>query len=125
MARFGREKKIKYLRKIPILQGCTRQQLLAVARISEIAEVPAGKPLAIAGEPGNEFFDGTARLEVPGRKRLRLGRGDFFGEMSLLDGEPGDPLSARLSSREVPAGLNIPPTRPFEESSRFSEQFSG
>ncbi|MBI3625157.1 MAG: cyclic nucleotide-binding domain-containing protein [Candidatus Rokubacteria bacterium] len=91
MALFGREKKIKYLRKIPILQGCTRQQLVAVARISDITEVPAGTPLARAGDPGKEFFiilDGTARVQVPARKRSRLGPGDFFGEISLLDGEP-------------------------------------
>ncbi len=34
------------------------------------------------------ILDGRARVEVSTRRRLRLGRGDFFGEMSLLDGEP-------------------------------------
>ena len=64
MALFGRDKKIAHLRKIPLLQGCTQHQLVAVARISDITEVPAGKLLALAGEPGDEFFiilDGTAR----------------------------------------------------------------
>ena len=27
-------------------------------------------------------------MEIPPRKRSRLSPGDFFGEMSLLDGEP-------------------------------------
>jgi len=44
-----------------------------------------------AAEPGDEFFlivEGTARVHVSAKKRLRLQPGDFFGEMSLLDGEP-------------------------------------
>jgi CRP/FNR family transcriptional regulator, cyclic AMP receptor protein len=43
------------------------------------------------GEPGDAFFvivDGSAIVDVAPRKRARLSPGDFFGEMSLLDGEP-------------------------------------
>lgn len=91
MALFGRDKQIEQLENVPIFQGCTRRQLLEVVRISEVVEVPAGKPLARAGEPGHEFYlilEGTARVEVTARRSRRLGPGDFFGEMSLLDGEP-------------------------------------
>ncbi len=91
MALLGQAEKIENLRKIPIFQSCNEQQLVAVAGITEMTEVSAGKLLAVTGDPGNEFFiilDGTARVEVSARKPLRLGPGDFFGEMSLLDGEP-------------------------------------
>ena len=47
--------------------------------------------LARAGDAGEEFFvilDGHARVEVSPRKRSRLGPGQYFGEMSLLDGGP-------------------------------------
>lgn len=91
MALFGRDKQIEHLETVPIFEGCTRRQLLEVARISEVVEVLAGKTLARTGEPGNEFYlilEGTARVEVSARKTRRLGPGDFFGEMSLLDGEP-------------------------------------
>jgi CRP-like cAMP-binding protein len=47
--------------------------------------------LARLGHPGEEFFlilDGTARVDVSARKRSRLGPGQYFGEMSLLDGGP-------------------------------------
>ncbi len=91
MALFGQDEKVKHLRQIPIFNGCSRRELAAVARIADLIEEPSGKVLTQAGEPGKEFFlilDGTARVEVSARKRVRLGRGDFFGEMSLLDGEP-------------------------------------
>lgn len=91
MALFGRDKKIAHLRQLPIFQGCGRRELTAVARIADLVETPAGKVLARAGATGREFYlilEGTARVEISPRKRVRLGRGDFFGEMSLLDGEP-------------------------------------
>ena len=44
-----------------------------------------------------------------GRKRLRLGPGDFFGEMSLLD---GGPRSATVVA-ETPLRLLVIPRRAF------------
>ena len=47
--------------------------------------------LTRAGEPGDEFFliiDGTARVDVSVEKQVPLHPGEFFGEMSLLDGGP-------------------------------------
>ena len=86
-----RDAKIERLQVIPIFSACTRRQLDALARIADVVEAPAGKVLARAGEPGQEFFlilDGTARVEVSPQKQLPLGPGTFFGEMSLLDGGP-------------------------------------
>ncbi len=34
------------------------------------------------------LLDGQAKVEVNGRTRRRLGPGDFFGEIALLDGGP-------------------------------------
>jgi CRP/FNR family transcriptional regulator, cyclic AMP receptor protein len=87
----GRDQKIERLQRVPIFEGCSRRQLKAVARIAAVGEVPAGEVLTRTGEAGNEFFliiDGTARVEVSPTKQGRLGPGDFFGEMSLLDGQP-------------------------------------
>ena len=50
-----------------------------------------GTVLARAGEAGEEFFlilDGSARVEISSRKRARIQPGQYFGEMSLLDGGP-------------------------------------
>ena len=89
--RLGQDEKIERLQKVPLLEGCSKRQLRAVARITEVVDVSAGKVLTSAGERGEEFFlivDGAARVEVSARKRSKLGPGDFFGEMSLLDGGP-------------------------------------
>ncbi len=89
--RVTQDDKIARLEEVPLLEACSHKQLRAVARITDVLELPAATTLARAGEPGNEFFlivDGSARVEVTARKRSRLGPGDYFGEMSLLDGGP-------------------------------------
>ena len=89
--RMPQDEKIRHLQKVDILANCTKKQLKAVAAISRLVEVPAGTMLTRVGQPGEEFFfivDGSAMVEVTRRKRVRLGPNEFFGEMSLLDGEP-------------------------------------
>jgi CRP-like cAMP-binding protein len=89
--RLGQDEKIRHLQKVPMLEECSRRQLRAVAAISKVVEAPAGTVLTRQGEAGEEFFvivDGSAVVEVSPRKRRHLGPGDFFGEMSLLDGGP-------------------------------------
>jgi CRP/FNR family transcriptional regulator, cyclic AMP receptor protein len=89
--RLPQDEKVRHLQKVDIFADCTKKQMKAVAAISRVLEVPAGTMLTRVGEPGEEFFfilDGSAMVEVTRRKRLRMGPGEFFGEMSLLDGEP-------------------------------------
>src|SRR5262245_64585722 len=83
--------KMERLEAVPLFGSCTRHQLRAVARIAGVFDAPADTVLIRAGERGDEFFmivEGTARVHVTAKKRLRLRPGDFFGEMSLLDGGP-------------------------------------
>lgn len=89
--RVSQDEKMKRLEEVALLEGCSQRQLRSVARIAEVIEVPAGTVLARAGQSGDQFFlilDGSARVDVPPRKRAKLKPGDYFGEMSLLDGGP-------------------------------------
>ena len=90
-ARLGQDEKMTYLQRVNLFESCSSRQLRAIARIAEVQEVPAGEVLARTGEPGDRFFvivDGSARIEVSAQNQNRIGPGAFFGEMSLLDGEP-------------------------------------
>lgn len=88
---FGRSSKVTLLGAIPLFSDLSRKQLEQVARLADEIDVPAGRRLATAGEPGHELFviiEGRALVSAKRGRSIRLGRGDFFGEMSLLDGGP-------------------------------------
>lgn len=90
-SRIGQDEKITYLQRVNLFEACSSRQLRAIARIAEAQVVAAGTVLARIGEPGDLFFvivDGSARIEVGDQVVNRIGPGKFFGEMSLLDGEP-------------------------------------
>ena len=83
--------KIERLKEVPFFEACSQRQLRSVAKIARVFDVAADTVLTRAGEPGDEFFliiDGTARVDVSVEKQVPLHPGEFFGEMSLLDGGP-------------------------------------
>lgn len=92
MALWGaKSDKVALLRKVAFFDGLTAQQLTQVARLADETEVEAGRSLARAGDTGRELFiivDGEALVRPARGRAIRLGRGDFFGEMSLIDGAP-------------------------------------
>jgi CRP-like cAMP-binding protein len=90
-APLGQDEKMTYLQRVNLFESCSTRQLRAIARIADVQEVPAGHVLARTGEPGDLFFvivDGSAHAEVSPQRRNHIGPGAFFGEMSLLDGQP-------------------------------------
>jgi len=65
-------------------------QLEAVAHRFEERFFPAGERILRQGLRGSGFFvilEGRASIVVDGDQRAELGRGDFFGEVSILLGE--------------------------------------
>jgi CRP/FNR family transcriptional regulator, cyclic AMP receptor protein len=88
---FGKSSKITLLQKVPLFRDLSRKQLEQIAQLADELEVREGKRLATAGDTGLELFvivDGHARVKIRGGRTARLGPGEFFGEMSLLDGGP-------------------------------------
>ena len=70
---------------------CSRKDLQKLGKASDEIEVKQGKVLVEEGKPGHEFFlieDGTAEVRRNIRKVASLSRGQFFGELSLLDRGP-------------------------------------
>lgn len=84
-----RPNKIALLQRVPLFEGLSPRQLGQVARLADEVEVPAGRRLASTGAVGREMFiivNGEASVRTRQKRAIRLGPGDFVGEMSLLDG---------------------------------------
>jgi CRP/FNR family cyclic AMP-dependent transcriptional regulator len=82
---------LDHLAQVPLFSTCSRKDLQKLGKASDEIAVKAGKVLVEEGKPGHEFFlieDGTAEVRRNNRKVARLGRGQFFGELSLLDRGP-------------------------------------
>jgi CRP-like cAMP-binding protein len=66
-------------------------QLDAIAHSHDEDVFAAGERVLRRGLSGGNFYvilEGEAGVEIEGEERHRLGRGDFFGEISALTGEP-------------------------------------
>jgi CRP-like cAMP-binding protein len=69
----------------------TTPQLQAVAHTFEERWYPDGERVLRQDLTGSGFYiviDGACSIQVDGEERARLSRGDFFGEVSILLGEP-------------------------------------
>lgn len=83
--------RLRHLQRVPLFSGFSEDELRRVADISRILEAPAGTVLTKIGTPGESFFviiDGRAAVQTQKGAGDPLQPGYFFGEMSLLDGEP-------------------------------------
>jgi len=91
LPRITQDAKIECLERVAMFEGFTERQLRRVAAITRVLEAEPGHVLTATNEPGNEFFiivDGFVRVELSPENKPQLGPGQFFGEMSLLDGQP-------------------------------------
>src|ERR1700687_6089313 len=82
---------LRHLQRVPLFSGFNEDELCRVAELSRIAEAPAGTVITQIGDAGDSFFviiDGMAAVRTPVGSGSQLQPGDFFGEMSLVDGEP-------------------------------------
>ena len=69
----------------------TTPQLERIAHMFEEEVFPEGARVLRQGLSGSAFYiilDGEAAVVIDGQQRATLARGDFFGEVSILLGEP-------------------------------------
>ena len=79
------------LGQLALFADLTSAQLEAVAHTHEEDVFAAGERVLRKGLSGGNFYvilEGEAGVELDGRQLARLGRGDFFGEISALIGDP-------------------------------------
>jgi CRP/FNR family cyclic AMP-dependent transcriptional regulator len=79
------------LAQVPLFDGLSRRHLKQITEHADEITFRPGETIVEAGQPGGSFFvvvEGEAKV-VRGPKVLaRVGPGEFFGEISLLDGGP-------------------------------------
>lgn len=81
----------EFLRAVDLFRTLTPSQLTDVAEKMKKRQFPAGETIIHEGEPGEEFFlisDGEVDVIRADHEIARLSRGDFFGEVALISGEP-------------------------------------
>ena len=91
MPRGGSDPKLEALARVPLFQGFRKRDLVALGRIADEIDRPAGKEVIREGDVGRQFFvilAGEARVRRRGRTVNTLGPGAFFGEIALLANRP-------------------------------------
>lgn len=82
---------VKALGATDLFSALSRRSLATVAASAKVTSHPAGRQLVTEGQEGVGFHlivDGTVSVMVGGKRRGRMGPGQYFGEMSMIDGGP-------------------------------------
>jgi CRP/FNR family transcriptional regulator, cyclic AMP receptor protein len=82
---------LKALGSTDLFSSLSRRSLKTVAECARVINHPAGKQLVTEGEEGVGFHlivEGTVSVVVGGKPRGSIGAGQYFGEMSMIDGGP-------------------------------------
>jgi CRP/FNR family transcriptional regulator, cyclic AMP receptor protein len=83
--------RISTLARMPLLEGCPPNEIEQIALRAHVLKFEDGDVIVPEGEEGLGFYfiiDGSARVMRDGAEVARLSGGDYFGEISLLEGAP-------------------------------------
>lgn len=87
---------------LTLFADLTRPQVEQVAHKMTEESYPQGQRILRQGFTGTGFYvivDGEVAIKIDGEERARLSKGDFFGEMSILLGEP--PVADVVTMRQL------------------------
>ena len=79
------------LAQVPLFSELTRAELGRIASVAKPVTYRDGATIVEEGALGGRFFviqSGSAKVQTGGRTRATLGPGSYFGELSVLDGQP-------------------------------------
>jgi CRP/FNR family cyclic AMP-dependent transcriptional regulator len=79
------------LEAVPLFGGLSKRSRRRLAEVAQRVRYTPGAIVVAAGTPGGAAFfvivDGTVSVRRESYELARLGRGEFFGELALLDGK--------------------------------------
>jgi CRP/FNR family cyclic AMP-dependent transcriptional regulator len=91
LGRITLAKRQEFLSKVPLFTDLKKRQLASIARITETARFQPGHEIVVEGTPGDFcciIVEGEADVIKEGSRITRLGAGDLFGELAILDPGP-------------------------------------
>jgi CRP-like cAMP-binding protein len=83
--------KILFLKNVPLFSSMPPGELSHLAKVAEEIVFHAGETIITQGEHGESLYviiEGRVSVDQNGTNVAGLGESDYFGEMSILDGEP-------------------------------------
>ena len=89
------------------MQGMTDRTLEAIGDLTNEVSFARGEAIVREGDDGDAFYvitAGTAVVEHDGAQLRELGEGDFFGEISLIDGQP---RTATITATDAVSALTL------------------
>ena len=101
------DRRTELLAGCPLFKGIDAAGLASLAELATPVDFPAGHVIARQGDIGTGFFvvvSGSVRVVRDGEIVARLGAGDFFGELSVLDRQP---RNATVSAEEPTSCLAL------------------
>jgi CRP-like cAMP-binding protein len=85
------DRRTELLAGCPLFKGIDAHGLATLAELATPVDFPPGHVIARQGDIGTGFFviiSGMVRVVRDGETVARLGPGEFFGELSVLDRQP-------------------------------------
>ena len=79
------------LRRVPLFAGLDRKELELLAKLAKEQQYEPGATIVKAGASGHGLYiikEGHVSVVRDGQKVASMGPGQFFGEISVLDGGP-------------------------------------
>ena len=109
---------VELLQRIPLFAELEPRELVRLSGSFKERTFDAGQPVATEGEGGVGFFvieSGEASVTVHGDERGRLGPGDYFGDVAMID--QGDRTATIKAESDLRCyGLTFWDFRPIVES---------
>src|SRR5205823_171496 len=109
---------LELLKRIPLFAELKPRELERLSGSFKERDFNAGDPVSIEGEGGAGFFvieSGEAVVTVHGEERARLGPGDYFGDVAMID--LGDRTASIQAASDLKTyGLAFWDFRPIVES---------
>ena len=79
---------LEVLKRVPLFADLTPHELQQIARLFKARTFSAGETIIQEGSGGAAFFvieSGDAKISIGGKEHAKVGPGEFFGEIALID----------------------------------------